>query len=99
INLVYQFVLHTEAIGKLGFLEGIINTPSAHRVHHGSNKIYLDKNFGGFLMIWDKLFGTYTSETEKVKYGITTGFVSYNPFKLIFHGFIDLFKGKMDYKG
>jgi sterol desaturase/sphingolipid hydroxylase (fatty acid hydroxylase superfamily) len=99
INLMYQFFLHTEAIGKLGFMEGIINTPSAHRVHHGSNKIYLDKNFGGVLMLWDKLFGTYTSETEKVKYGITTGFVSYNPFKLVFQGFIDLVKGKMHYKG
>lgn len=99
INLVYQFFLHTEVIGKMGFLEGVVNTPSAHRVHHGSNKIYLDKNFGGFLMIWDKIFGTYINETEKVKYGITTGFVSYNPFKLIFHGFIDLCKGKMTYKG
>jgi sterol desaturase/sphingolipid hydroxylase (fatty acid hydroxylase superfamily) len=98
LNLLYQFPLHTEAIGKLGFLEGWINTPSAHRVHHGSNKIYIDKNYGGVLMIWDRLFGTYQPETEPVRYGITTGFVSHNPFKLITHGFIDLAKGKLNYK-
>jgi sterol desaturase/sphingolipid hydroxylase (fatty acid hydroxylase superfamily) len=99
LNLLYQFFLHTEAVGKLGPLEGIIDTPSAHRVHHGSNDLYIDKNFGGVLLIWDKLFKTYQPETEKVKYGITTGFISYNPFKLIFKGFIDLFTGKMKYKG
>ena len=89
INLLYQFWLHTESIDPLGFLEKIFNTPSNHRVHHGSNLIYLDKNYGGFLIIWDILFGTYQSEVEKPVYGITTGFVSHNPFKLIFHGFID----------
>lgn len=99
LNLLYQFFLHTEFIGKLGFLEGNINTPSSHRVHHGANAIYLDKNFGGVFMLWDRLFGTYTEETEKVKYGITTGFVSYNPFVLVLHGFKDLISGKMKYKG
>ncbi len=98
-NLLYQFLLHTEFVGKLGKVEGIIDTPSAHRVHHGSNKIYIDKNFGGFLMIWDRIFKTYQAETEKPVYGTTDGFVSYNPIKLVFHGFIDLFKGKMKYKG
>ncbi|HWK04312.1 MAG TPA: sterol desaturase family protein [Puia sp.] len=99
LNLLYQFFLHTEAVGRLGVLEGIIDTPSAHRVHHGSNPTYIDKNFGGVLIIWDKLFKTYQPETEKVKYGITTGFISYNPFKLVFKGFIDLFTNKMKYKG
>jgi len=99
LNLLYQFFLHTEFIGKLGFVEGNLNTPSAHRVHHGANNIYLDKNFGGVLMLWDRLFGTYVAETEKVKYGITTGFVSHNPFVLVLHGFKDLFTGKMKYKG
>lgn len=99
LNLVYQFFLHTEAVGKLGVAEGIIDTPSAHRVHHGSNPIYIDKNFGGVLIIWDRLFGTYQPETEKVKYGITTGFISNNPFRLVFQGFIDLFTKKMNYKG
>ncbi len=99
LNLVYQFFLHTEAISTIPVIEGIIDTPSAHRVHHGSNPEYIDRNFGGVLMIWDKMFGTYTPETSKVKYGITTGFISYNPFTLVFKGFIDLFTHKMKYKG
>lgn len=99
LNLLYQFFLHTEAVGKLGVIEGVIDTPSAHRVHHGSNPIYIDKNFGGVLLIWDRLFGTYQPETEPVRYGITTGFISYNPFKLVFQGFIDLFRKRMHYRG
>jgi len=94
LNLAYQFFLHTEVVDKLGAFEGIIDTPSAHRVHHGSNPIYIDKNFGGVLIIWDKLFGTYQPETEKVRYGLTTGFLSYNPFILVMQGFVDLFKTK-----
>ncbi|MBC7861336.1 MAG: sterol desaturase family protein [Bacteroidia bacterium] len=93
LNLFYQFFLHTEAIGKLGFLEKILNTPSAHRVHHGSDEEYLDKNFGGVFIIWDRLFRTYREETFKPKYGVTTGFVGYNPLKIIFKGFIELTKG------
>jgi sterol desaturase/sphingolipid hydroxylase (fatty acid hydroxylase superfamily) len=99
INLVFQFFMHTEAVGKIPLVEGIIDTPSAHRVHHGSNAIYIDKNFGGVFMIWDRIFGTYQAETEPVEYGITTGFVSHNPFVLVFHGFVDLVRGKMNYKG
>jgi sterol desaturase/sphingolipid hydroxylase (fatty acid hydroxylase superfamily) len=99
LNLLYQFFMHTEAIGKWGKLEGIIDSPSAHRVHHGSNPVYIDKNFGGVLMIWDRIFKTYQPEIEKPVYGITTGFISNNPFKLVFKGFIDLFSGKMKYKG
>lgn len=94
LNLLYQFLMHTEAVGKLGKLEGIIDTPSAHRVHHGCNPIYIDKNFGGVFMLWDRIFGTYQPETEKVRYGITEGFVSYNPFVLVFHGFVNLFRGR-----
>jgi sterol desaturase/sphingolipid hydroxylase (fatty acid hydroxylase superfamily) len=99
LNLLYQFFLHTEAVGRLGFIEGVIDTPSAHRVHHGSNPMYINKNFGGILLIWDRLFHTYQPETEKVRYGITTGFISHNPFTLVFKGFIDLFTNKMKYKG
>jgi len=99
VNLLYQYWLHTEFIGKIPVIEGILNTPSGHRVHHGSNPIYIDKNYGGILMIWDRMFGTYQPETEKVRYGITYGFVSYNPFILLLHGFYDLFRGKMNYKG
>ena len=97
VNLLYQFFMHTEAIGKWGRLEGILNSPSAHRVHHGSNPAYLDKNFGGVFMIWDRLFKTYQPETERPKYGTTTGFISNNPFRLVFKGFLDLFTGKMKY--
>jgi sterol desaturase/sphingolipid hydroxylase (fatty acid hydroxylase superfamily) len=99
VNLIYQLFLHTEAIGKIPLVEGILDTPSAHRVHHGSNAAYIDKNFGGVLMIWDRIFGTYQEETEAVNYGITSGFVSHNPFVLVFHGFVDLVRDKMDYKG
>ena len=99
LNLLFQFFLHTEAIRKLGFLEYIFNTPSNHRVHHGSNDQYIDKNFGGVLIIWDRLFGTYQPEEEKPKYGVTTGFLSYNPIALIFKGFYDFITGRMNYKG
>lgn len=99
INLLYQFFLHTEAIGKLGFIEKILITPSSHRVHHGSNAIYIDKNFGGILIVWDRLFGTYQAETIKPVYGTTKGFISNNPIVLNFQGFIDYFKGKFNYKG
>jgi sterol desaturase/sphingolipid hydroxylase (fatty acid hydroxylase superfamily) len=94
LNLVYQFFLHTEFVHSMGPLEGVMDTPSAHRVHHGSNPLYIDKNFGGVFIIWDRLFGTYQPETEKVQYGLTTGFVSYNPFVLVCQGFYGLFKGK-----
>jgi sterol desaturase/sphingolipid hydroxylase (fatty acid hydroxylase superfamily) len=91
INLFYQFFLHTEAIGKLGPLEGWINTPSAHRVHHGCNKAYRQRNFGGVLMIWDHIFGTYAAEVEVVKYGIAAGFLGHNPFVAQFRGLMRLF--------
>ena len=60
ISLVYQFWIHTEVIGRMGPLEWVMNTPSHHRVHHGSNEQYLDRNYGGILVIWDRLFGTYS---------------------------------------
>lgn len=69
------------------------NTPSAHRVHHGSNESYIDKNYGGTLIIFDRLFGTYQPETEKVNYGVTTGFFSNNPFKLNFLPLYQYIKG------
>ncbi len=94
LGLFFQYFLHTEAIGKLGVFEGkIFNTPSAHRVHHGSNELYIDKNYGGSLIIFDKLFGTYQPETEKVKYGVTTGFFSNNPFKINFLPMYQFLKG------
>ena len=92
LNLVFQFLLHTEFVGKLTWLEGWVNTPSAHRVHHGSNDLYIDKNHGGVLMIWDRMFGTYQPETEKVKYGVTTGFKGHNPFKAVFGPMLEYFR-------
>jgi sterol desaturase/sphingolipid hydroxylase (fatty acid hydroxylase superfamily) len=88
LGLLFQFFLHTEVIGRLGWFEGkLLNTPSAHRVHHGSNTQYIDKNFAGVFVVWDRLFGTYTREEEPVRYGVTTGFVGHNPlvvqFKLL----------------
>lgn len=94
VGLFYQYFLHTEAIKKLGFFEGLLlNTPSAHRVHHGSNKIYIDKNYGAMLIVFDKLFGTYQREEEKVKYGVTSGFFSNNPLIINFRPLIEYFKG------
>lgn len=73
-SLLYQFFLHTERVGKLGPLEWIFNTPSHHRVHHGKNTRYLDKNYGGILIVWDRLFGTFAEEdpaAEPVSFGLT----------------------------
>ena len=92
LNLLLQFWVHNGNIGRLGPLEGIINTPSAHRVHHGRNEAYLDRNFGGVLMIWDRMFGTYVVETEAPDVGITGDFHSHNPLRIQFQGFIDLFR-------
>uniref|UniRef100_A0A8C9SA96 Alkylglycerol monooxygenase n=1 Tax=Scleropages formosus TaxID=113540 RepID=A0A8C9SA96_SCLFO len=70
-NLLYQFWIHTELVGNLGPLEWIINTPSHHRVHHGRNPYCIDKNYGGTLIIWDRIFGTFSPESDKVIYGLT----------------------------
>lgn len=80
----FQTWIHTERIGKLGWLDKIFNTPSVHRVHHGSNKKYLDKNYGGFLIIWDRLFGTYQKEEEQVIYGLTENIKTNNPLLINF---------------
>jgi sterol desaturase/sphingolipid hydroxylase (fatty acid hydroxylase superfamily) len=80
----YQTWLHTELIGKLGPLEWVLNTPSHHRVHHGCDNKYLDKNYGGILIIWDRLFGSFQVEEERPRYGLTTDFDSQNPVKVWF---------------
>ncbi|MCK5746287.1 MAG: sterol desaturase family protein [Oricola sp.] len=81
-NLRFQFLLHTELVGKLGPLELVFNTPSHHRVHHASNPDYLDKNFGGVLIIFDRLFGTFAEEKadEEIRYGLVSPVRSNNPF-------------------
>ncbi|MGC4119871.1 MAG: sterol desaturase family protein [Myxococcales bacterium] len=78
IDTVYQFWIHTELVGRLGPLEHVLNTPSHHRVHHAVNARYLDKNYGGILIVWDKLFGTFVAETERPIYGTTRPFGSFN---------------------
>lgn len=83
ISGLYDFLLHTEYIPKLGILEKFLITPSLHRVHHGKNDIYIDKNYGSTLLIWDQLFGTYQPETEPVKYGIKSPYTDNNPLMAI----------------
>jgi sterol desaturase/sphingolipid hydroxylase (fatty acid hydroxylase superfamily) len=84
------FFLHNEHINKLGWLEYVFNTPSHHRVHHGSNPCYIDKNFGGMLIIWDRLFGTYADEVEPVIFGVRHWQPSTNPLKVMFRGWGEL---------
>lgn len=79
VVLAYQVWIHTELIGKLGFFDEFLNTPANHRVHHGCDKKYLDKNYGGILMIWDRMFGTYQRETDAPNYGLKRDFSSVNP--------------------
>ncbi len=89
-NTLYQFWIHTRTIGNLGWLEYVLNTPSHHRVHHGSNPKYIDKNHGGTLIIWDRLLGTFQKEEEEVYYGITKPTNSWNPFWANFQNWFDM---------
>jgi len=92
VSLVYQFWLHTELIGKLGPLEWLFNTPSHHRVHHGRNVQYLDRNHGGILILWDRLFGTFEPEGEPVDYGLTSNIHTFNPLRIAFHEWRTMFR-------
>lgn len=90
---IYQTLLHTEVIKKLPrSIESIFNTPSHHRVHHGSNDEYIDKNYAGILIIWDKLFGSFAEENAKVNYGVKTPIETINPFKIFLFGYVKLLK-------
>jgi sterol desaturase/sphingolipid hydroxylase (fatty acid hydroxylase superfamily) len=93
VNLLYQFWIHSEWIPQLGWLEGILNTPSAHRVHHAANLEYLDANYGGVLIVFDRLFGTYVPERRDLpcRYGLVKPLRSHNPFTIAFHQWIALF--------
>lgn len=96
----YQAILHTEVIGKLPKpIEYIFNTPSHHRVHHGVNEQYWDRNYAGIFIIWDRMFGTFTEEKEKVLYGVSEPLDSVNPMKVFFHGFTRLFRDMSKTKG
>jgi hypothetical protein len=94
INLLFQFWVHTRLIYKLGFLEKILITPSHHRVHHGKNQPYIDKNYAGVFIIWDRMFGTFQEELEHnpVQYGTITPVHSWNPFWANIRYYVDLWK-------
>ncbi len=89
---LWGVVGHTKWIGKMGPLEWIMNTPSHHRVHHGSNPQYIDKNYGNLLIIWDRMFGTFEPEIEAVVYGLVNDIKTNNPFKITFHIWIQMFR-------
>ncbi|MBO0767058.1 MAG: sterol desaturase family protein [Solirubrobacterales bacterium] len=92
VSLTYQFWIHTERVGTLWRpIELIFNTPSHHRVHHGSNDQYLDKNFGGILIIWDRLFGSFIAEREQVQYGLTRNIGTFNPLKVATHEYVAIY--------
>jgi sterol desaturase/sphingolipid hydroxylase (fatty acid hydroxylase superfamily) len=94
LNLLYQFWLHTELVPCLGWLDGIFNTPSNHRVHHAVNIRYLDRNYGGVLVVFDRLFGTWERESaiEPCHYGLTCPANSYNPLRIVFHEWLALLR-------
>lgn len=93
-NLAYQFFVHTQAVGRLGPLEWMFNTPSHHRAHHARNPRYIDRNYGGVLIVWDRMFGTFVpeSEAEPPEYGIRRQIMTDNPLLTLFHEWIDMFR-------
>lgn len=99
LNLLYQFWIHTESVRSTGIFERFMNTPSHHRVHHGSNPEYIDKNYGGWLIVWDKLFGTFTPETVPVRYGLVHNISTFNPFKVVTHEWAYLLRQSWNAKG
>ena len=92
VNLLYQFWIHTETIGHLGTPEAVLNTPSHHRVHHGSNPEYLDRNHGSILIVWDRLFGTFEPERNRAVYGLTKNIDSFNVGTIAGHEYLEMIK-------
>jgi sterol desaturase/sphingolipid hydroxylase (fatty acid hydroxylase superfamily) len=93
VSLLYQFFIHTERVGKMWRpIEFIMNTPSHHRVHHGSNSQYLDTNYGGILIIWDRLFGSFRPECERVVYGLTKNIETFNPLRVATHEYTAIWR-------
>jgi sterol desaturase/sphingolipid hydroxylase (fatty acid hydroxylase superfamily) len=90
INLLYQYWIHTDTIRSIGAGEQVLNTPSHHRVHHGSNPRYLDRNHGSILIVWDRLFGTFQREEEPVVYGLTKNIDTYDPVRIAGHEYADI---------
>ena len=95
ISTLWGVLGHTQWIKRLGPLEYILVTPSSHRVHHGSNEEYIDKNYGNLLIIWDRIFGTFADEKNKVVYGIVDNVQTFNPVKITFQFWITMYR---DYK-
>ncbi len=92
INLLYQYWIHTDTIRDIGPFEKILNTPSNHRVHHGSNQQYIDRNHGSILIIWDRLFGTFEREADPVVYGLTTNLDTFNPARVAGHEHFEMLR-------
>ena len=93
ISLIYQYWIHTELIKKMPYwFEAVFNTPSHHRVHHATNPQYLDRNHAGIFIIWDKLFGTFEPEIEKPVYGLVKNIETYNPIKIAFLEWVNMFR-------
>lgn len=90
VNTLYQFWIHTRTVGKLGFVEKFLNTPSHHRVHHGSDAIYIDRNHGGTFILWDRIFGTFQEERHEPHYGVTRPLASWNPLWANWHYWAEL---------
>jgi sterol desaturase/sphingolipid hydroxylase (fatty acid hydroxylase superfamily) len=93
VNLLYQFWIHTERIKRMpAWFEFIFNTPSHHRVHHGADEQYLDKNYAGILIIWDRMFGSFAAETDRPTYGLTTNIETYQPLRVAFHEWVAMLR-------
>jgi sterol desaturase/sphingolipid hydroxylase (fatty acid hydroxylase superfamily) len=92
ISLLYQFWIHTQLVKRMGPLEAVLNTPSHHRVHHGSNARYIDRNHGGTLIVWDRIFGSFEPEdaADRPVYGLTKNIHTYNPLRIALHEWGDL---------
>jgi sterol desaturase/sphingolipid hydroxylase (fatty acid hydroxylase superfamily) len=92
LNLLYQYWIHTDTIRRIGPLEEVLNTPSHHRAHHGSNRRYLDRNHGSILIVWDRLFGTFQRELDDdpVVYGLTKNIGTFNPLRIATHEYADI---------
>jgi alkylglycerol monooxygenase len=92
LNLIYQFWIHTRFVKRLGMLEYVLNTPSHHRVHHGVNDQYLDRNYAGVLIIWDRLFGSFINEDEEPRYGIIKPITGYNMLWINTHAWFEMYE-------
>jgi sterol desaturase/sphingolipid hydroxylase (fatty acid hydroxylase superfamily) len=94
ISLLYQFWIHTQLVERMGALEVVLNTPSHHRVHHGSNARYIDRNHGGTLIVWDRLFGSFEPEdpADRPRYGLTKNIHTYNPVRIALHEWADMIR-------